>query len=276
MCGGKLSTAQSMDCRIKNPNAKRTHGIKMELQDPTNRELQSFHELQKLLSRPTTLSHHDPEKQLYIYLDASKAFGFSAMVYHSKKITTDAPYKTDVQPILFLSCLLTPAETRYWPTELEITRLVWTVRKTRHLIEAATNPTIVFTDHAAALSIVRQTSLSTVATNKLNLRLTRASEYLQQFKLDVRYKPGKSHPVPDALSRLAREPASTTSHDGILNTLDKKAAEAYVLTATVVNIVPEFKEQIKKAYQQNPTWSQILKQCKSNAALREDQHVYLI
>ncbi len=38
---------------------------------------------------------------------------------------------------------------------------------------------------------------------RLNLRLVRASQFLQQFKLNVRHKPGKEHIVPDALSRLA-------------------------------------------------------------------------
>lgn len=109
-----------------------------------------------------------------------------------------------MQPILFLSRLLTDAETRYWPTELEIAGLVWVVKKIRHMIEATRSPTtIIYTDHSAAVSIVRQTSLNTVSTEKLNLRLIRASEYLQRFRLDVRYKPRKANIVPDALSRLA-------------------------------------------------------------------------
>jgi len=108
-----------------------------------------------------------------------------------------------MEPILFLSRLLTDAETRYWPTELEIAGIVWVVKKVRHMIEAAKAATIVYTDHSAAVSIVRQTSLNTTAVEKLNLRLVRASEYLQRFRLDVRYKPGRQNTIPDALSRLA-------------------------------------------------------------------------
>ena len=37
----------------------------------------------------------------------------------------------------------------------------------------------------------------------MNVRLVRASQFLRQFQLDVRHKPGKEHIVPDALSRLA-------------------------------------------------------------------------
>ena len=60
------------------------------------------------------------------------------------------------------------------------------------MIEASAHCTVVYTDHSAAVSTVRQTSLNTTSTEKLNLRLIRASEYLQRFRLDVRYKPGKS------------------------------------------------------------------------------------
>ena len=50
------------------------------------------------------------------------------MVYHSKNtITQDnsaLPKKTSIEPILFLSQLLTDAKTQYWPMELETVGLV--------------------------------------------------------------------------------------------------------------------------------------------------------
>ena len=51
---------------------------------PTNQELNAFHHLQQLFSRLLILSHYNPSCQLYIDLDASKAFEFGAMVYHNK------------------------------------------------------------------------------------------------------------------------------------------------------------------------------------------------
>ena len=102
------------------------------------------------------------------------------MVYHSKGPESEGqiPKQKDVEPILFLSKLLTEAESRYWPTELEIAALVWAVKKVRHLVEATDQPTIVYTDHSATIQIVRQTSLNTTSVEKLNLRLIWASEYL--------------------------------------------------------------------------------------------------
>ena len=58
------------------------------------------------------------------------------------------PKQKSQQPILFLSRLLTEAETRYWPTELEVAGLVWVVKRIRHMLEATLKPTtIIYTDH---------------------------------------------------------------------------------------------------------------------------------
>lgn len=101
--------------------------------------------------------------------------------------------------IIFISRLLIPAETRYWPTELELAGLVWVLRKIRHLVEATELPTIVYNDHGASLGIAKQTTLSTSSTDKLNIRLVRASNYIRWFQLNITHKPGKQHIVPDAL-----------------------------------------------------------------------------
>ncbi len=95
--------------------------------NPTARKPASFKTIQDLLSCPSYLVHLDPERQIFINLDASKEFGFGLMIYHLKKnlATGDYPARKVVEPILFLSQLLNPAETRYWPTELELAGIVW-------------------------------------------------------------------------------------------------------------------------------------------------------
>jgi hypothetical protein len=59
-----------------------------------------------------------------------------------------------------------------------------------------------YMDHASTTGIVTQTSLKTSATDELNLRLVRASQYIQQFRILVHHKPGKPNIIADALSRL--------------------------------------------------------------------------
>lgn len=69
--------------------------------------------------------------------------------------------------------------------------------------EASTHKVTVITNYASTAGIVKQTALTSSATDKLNNRLTRASLYISQFKnLKIYYVPSREHIVPDALSRL--------------------------------------------------------------------------
>jgi len=63
--------------------------------------------------------------------------------------------------------------------------------------------TIVYTDYTAALGIAKQILMTTLSTVKTNLRVVRASDFLQRFRnLKIRYKLGNKYIVPDALLRL--------------------------------------------------------------------------
>ena len=168
----------------------RAYASKTKLGPPTPQELASFQLIQEALSQPSTLVYHDPGKVLWIDLDASKEFGFGAILFHtaSNKALPEGcwPSTASVQPILFLSRLFTLAERNYWPTELEIAGFVWVVKKVRHIIESSKSNVIIQTDHSAIIDILQQLSIiSTTSTMRLNLRLVRVSQFLQHFKLDV-------------------------------------------------------------------------------------------
>ena len=131
------------------------------------------------------------------------------MIYHIKddkahKDISKPPGRSMIQPVLFLSRRLSPAETRYWPTELEVAAVVWVIRKIRHLIEACSpeKPCIFYTDHSATTSIAEQSSLTSTSTGRTNLRHIRASQYVQQFRIKMFHRPGKTNVIADALSRL--------------------------------------------------------------------------
>jgi hypothetical protein len=167
------------------------------------KKLNTFHHLQTLFSWSTMLVHFLSKHQLYVDLNAFKEFGFEAHVYHTKKAEKNkTPQQKSMKPILFLSQLLTDIKTHYWSTKLEVAKLIWVLKKTHHLIEAAEQSTIIYTDHAAAVEIEHQFSLNTTAVKKLNLRLVRASEYLQRFRLKIQYKSEKTNIISDALFRL--------------------------------------------------------------------------
>jgi hypothetical protein len=170
---------------------------------------------------------------------------------------------------MFLSRTLTPAETRYWPTELEVAGVVWAVSKLRHLINSSSRPTIVYTDHSAATWIARQTSLITTSTEKLNLRLVRASAFLSQFDLDVRFRPGKEHVVPDALSRLPQQDNSAQGLDEFLDTQVSSTEvhePVYAYNATLVEMSTDFRKALQNGYQKDRRWTRLSHLIKEDAA----------
>lgn len=236
-------------------NARKMEAGRTGLTGVTPAELDAFHQLQSIFSHPTMLTHHDPKRRLYVDLDASKARGFGAVIYHceNEDQATDPPRSTSVEPILFLSKLLNDAERNYWPTELEVAGLVWVIKKIRHMVESSEHHTIIYTDHAATLGIMKQTSLNTTSTEKLNLRLVKASEFLQRFRLDVRYKPGKTHFMPDALSKLVSRETKRQPYDqqdeGILDTLHAVALETWALATSMVELSDDFKQRVREGYE---------------------------
>jgi hypothetical protein len=245
---------------------RRAYTLRTRLEKPTIAEQASFDAIQDSFSKPTCLFHHNPAHQLYLDVDTSLG-GIGVMVYHVKDDLVFPPGKypsrNDVEPVLFLSRLLNTAEKNYWPTELEVAGLVWAVRKVRHMIESSKSPVRVFTDHGAITGIVRQRSLETESTDRANLLLVRASNYLQQFNLDVHHKPGTMHVVPDALSRL-KSPTEPPLYPE-LDFADVNYA------ATIGQISDDFKKQIQEAYATDKKCPQLIQQIKENDKLAENK-----
>jgi hypothetical protein len=131
--------------------------------------------------------------------------------------------------------MLTSAEKNYWPTDLEVACLVRTVRKTRHMIEAAEQQTVVFTDHISSTNISKQNTLSSSSTTRLNLRPIRALQYLQPFTLNNCHKPGKMNKVPDALSRLTTENEHVNSNNHQDEAVEDIYVQGYPLTLIEVD-----------------------------------------
>ena len=157
--------------------------------------------------------------------------------------------------------MLTDVEKNYWPTELEVAGLVWTVKKIRHMIESSKSKVVVYTDHSATIEIVKQASLATTSTLRLNLRLVRASQYLQRFELNVRHKPGKKNVIPDALSCLAstNEIHSAAPDHAELDALLAVDELAYAYTTTLVEMSEDFRSRIVKGYEVDPAWQKVLR-----------------
>ena len=114
--------------------------------------------------------------------------------------------------------------------------LVQVVKKIYHLIESNTHVdgVIVQVNYLAIKNLVKQILLTTSLVDKLNPRLIRALQYLSQFNLDIRYRPGKEHIVANALSQLPTQRTAENSTSGVLDDLT-------VFYVIVVELSQDFK-----------------------------------
>ena len=257
----KLATELTKGIRLENQRrAVKAESVKVP--QPTEKQLESFNQLKDALSSQQFLIHDDSHVPLLMAIDASYEFGYGVTVYQvpaatmeDHQITVEQIQQGDYdrrleRVVMFLSKELTTAETVYWPTELETAALVFAVKKTRHLVEDNDFPTIIHTDHVAVKHVAHSTSLKTTSPERANMRLIRASQYLSQFRLDVRYKPGKENVAADTLSRLKQLPTKVDIFTVNADIPDQDRPEG---TQSFIQMSPEFIEQ----------WS---------TALREDRH----
>jgi hypothetical protein len=174
--------------------------------------------------------------------------------------------------VMFLSKDLTAAETLYWPIELETSALVFAVKKTRHLVEANDYPTIVYSDHVAVKHIAHSTSLKTSSPERANMCLIRSSQYLSQFRLDVRYQPGKDNVVADALSRIKRIPTKvdifTVASDIIPDQIRADNSHSYI------HVSAEFLEKWSKSLQADRHYHAIFAELAANLGDAEESESY--
>jgi hypothetical protein len=178
---------------------------KILLNDSTQAEVQFYEHLQAIFSKKSFLRHCSELRKLFIDVNISKNKDVEVMIFHVKKDSKkDIIFTRDeIESIMFLSKILISIETRYWSIELEMIDVIWVTKKVRHLIESSRKSfTIIFTNHFALTVIAKQTSLTTANTNKLNLRLMKASQYLSALSIEIRVKSEKFHIILDALSRL--------------------------------------------------------------------------
>ena len=125
---------------------------------PGSEFYQAFHSLRDELAAKPALYHFQADRELYVFVDASKERGIGAAAYQMCSPTAEYA-KNGLRPILFLSRTLTAAETRYWPTELVFSGLVWAVKKLKTYIEQ-THTTIV-TDNKPNVDITNMTGMAT-------------------------------------------------------------------------------------------------------------------
>jgi hypothetical protein len=127
----------------------------------------------------------DPEKQIWVYADASDyAIGseISQLDENGKR-----------RPVLFYSRKLLPAEMNYSTADKELLAIVQTLKKYQHYLRGTKYPVIIKSDHR---------NLRTFMTTKeLNARQARWAEELSSYDFVIEHIKGKENTIADALSR---------------------------------------------------------------------------
>jgi hypothetical protein len=175
------------------------------LEQLTKVEIRLYEHLKSIFSKKSFLRHLDLLWKLFIDVDTSKKWDVRTMIFHVKEDSKKEIIfkRSDIELIMFLSKILIFVETKYWLIELKMIEVVWIVKKIRYLIKNSRKSLkIIFIDHSTIAEIIKQISLTFSNTNKLNLRLVKASQYLFALFIEIRVKLEKFHVISNALFRL--------------------------------------------------------------------------
>ena len=233
---------------------RKRHDLQIVVNNFIEKKLNFFNQLQSIFSRAFFLMHFDFKRDLFIDIDASKKRGFGVTIYHIKDVSDFENIKTssskaNLQSIMFLNKMLFTAEKNYWLTELEMTALVWIIKKFRLMMSFANYLITVFTDHDVSSSIVNQIKLSTSFVNKFNFRLIKASMYLSQFRIRIFHRSEKSNIISDAFSRLLI--VRSRSEDHIIDSLNVDEFNTNVadkLTDILIQMTNDFRKKLVNGY----------------------------
>lgn len=143
--------------------------------------IKSFEKIkQSLVSKEVVLSHPNFEKDFELTTDASD-YAIGAVL------------SQDNRPITFLSRTLNETEENYATNEKEMLAIIWALHSLDNFLYGSKKVKI-YTDHQP---------LTYVLSNKnRNSKMKRWKSILEEYNYELKYKPGKSNVVADALSRL--------------------------------------------------------------------------
>jgi hypothetical protein len=136
--------------------------------------------VKKLVTKAPVLSFYDPDKELILENDASE-YGLGSALFQEGK------------PVAYASRSLTSAERNYAQIEKEMLAISFGLEKFHHYSYG--RKVTIITDHKPLESIVLK------PLSKAPKRLQSLLLRTQKYDYNVTYKPGKSIPVADALSR---------------------------------------------------------------------------
>lgn len=173
---------------------------------------QAFQTLKDILSSDDVLAFPDFSKNFILTTDASnKALG----------AVLSQKFDEGERPITFISRTLTKTEENYATNEKEMLAVVWALHNLRNFIYGSSIE--IYTDHLPLTF--------TLSPKNTNAKLKRWKAYLEEHDYVMKYKPGKSNYVADALSRVQINSLTITQHSA-----DEDATAFIPSTESPVNV----------------------------------------
>jgi hypothetical protein len=145
----------------------------------------AFDKLKEEFTHAPLLTHWVPDSQIVVETDASDYALAAILSIHSSD--------GEIHPIAFHSRSFNPTELNYDTHNKELLAIFEAFKHWCQYLEGSRTPVDVVTDHK---------NLEYFATTKLlTRRQARWSEFLSQFNMTIRFRPGKLGAKPDALTR---------------------------------------------------------------------------
>lgn len=180
-----------------------------------------------LISREVILAYPDFEKEFQLTTDASN-------------VALGAVLSQNDQPIAFISRTLSEAEENYAANEKEMLAIIWALGNLRNYLYGSAKVNI-FTDH--------QPLTYALSTKNTNSKMKRWKAILEEYNYEIKYKPGRSNVVADALSR---PPATNiNSLTGTVHSSDSSPQELIPSIEIPINV---FKNQIFLTLSESSTY----------------------
>lgn len=136
-----------------------------------------------LASSEVMLQYPDYQKDFHLTTDASN-YALGAVL------------EQDNKPIIFISRTLTKAEEHYATNEKEMLAIIWALKSLRNYLYGSASIKI-YTDH--------QPLTYALSNKNTNSKLKRWKAILEEYNYELKYKPGSSNIVADALSRPVQD-----------------------------------------------------------------------
>lgn len=146
---------------------------------------QAFETLKNVFTCAPVLVHPDFSEPFYVETDASD-FALGAVL-------SQLGDNDKLHPIAFHSRKFSAAEINYEIHDKELLAIVDSMQEWRHILEGASHPVTIYTDHKNLEYFM--------SSRVLNRRQARWSISLSRFNFVITYRPGAQQGKPDALSR---------------------------------------------------------------------------